>query len=880
MRRTRGRSDAGAAAEAATEAISNLEHHFQEPTLSHLRNFLSLIARSDPERALICADNAVGVLRQLSQSQQAAFLTKASSLSDFPRAAADFFMCCVDLARYLEKDDMHAWVEQGRALSAANPEAAGAYFRLESATSISALQQLRRSVHIAEVGRTLKLYCTATGGKPVGVKSTDEAPEELLREGHHLPLTDGEVVYLPEHLNKHPSHEDNFDEYKVLAAHQAGYIEFGTFDLDIDVLLDHSAFAALPPQNISPRPIASHYELFFSLFDDERLARDVFFAVEDGRIDYLLREKYRGLAGELVKVADAALEGRPEPASLPLREALVESLIRLSVSGRIDDSLPREISPLYRHMCRVFARVMDRRATVIDSGVATVRIYFLLKNLPNVSLLSATLRSAIERAKEPPVEAPPGKAPVQPGLIMSDVPEGEAHLYQAAQPVPYRGQTRPELVQLEMAVEMLRDAVVEAQELGIPLSRELLEELLKRGVKIKISQMTAKELADASGLFITDLEGVLQEKLEALSPEEKKRLAKLLQQATVIKTEKPASEPVFFYDEWDYLIGDYRPRWCRLREVPLEGDSSEIVSRIRKEHSALITAVRRHFQRIRPEMLRRVKRLRSGEEIELDDAIKAVIDRKAGITPSDRIYQKRERKMRDVATAFLLDLSASTDEWIVKVPDSEHERMLPASRASIHDIFAYGAKERRDNRFSPPEGSKRVIDIELEAVVIMAEALQSLGDEYAVYGFSGYGRDDVEFFRLKDFAEPYSERVCCRMGAIKPRKSTRMGPAIRHALEQLNNTDSRLKVLILLSDGYPQDFDYGPDRTSRDYGLHDTAMALQEAKRKNVHTFCVTVDQAGNDYLQEMCGGENYLVVKRPSALPRILPQVYRGLTV
>jgi nitric oxide reductase NorD protein len=138
----------------------------------------------------------------------------------------------------------------------------------------------------------------------------------------------------------------------------------------------------------------------------------------------------------------------------------------------------------------------------------------------------------------------------------------------------------------------------------------------------------------------------------------------------------------------------------------------------------------------------------------------------------------------------------------------------------------------------------------------------------------------VELLPVKEFSERYSEQTRRRIGALKPRKSTRMGPAIRHALERLAGTGCRLKVLILLSDGYPQDFDYGPDRTSRDYGLHDTMVALQEARRKQVHTFCVTVDQAGNDYLREMCGGDNYLVVKRPSALPKILPRVYRGLTV
>ena len=162
-------------------------------------------------------------------------------------------------------------------------------------------------MHIGEIGRLMKLYCTATGGTPVGVKSTAEAPKELLREGRHLPLTDGEIIYLPDHVDRHSSHEENFDEYKVLAAHQAGYIEFGTFDLDIDAVLDHSAFASFVKHaGRASKPIASHYELFFSLFDDRERARDIFFAVEDGRVDFLLRARYQGLAGEIEKVARVA----------------------------------------------------------------------------------------------------------------------------------------------------------------------------------------------------------------------------------------------------------------------------------------------------------------------------------------------------------------------------------------------------------------------------------------------------------------------------------------------------------------------------------------------------------------------------------------------
>jgi hypothetical protein len=576
----------------------------------------------------------------------------------------------------------------------------------------------------------------------------------------------------------------------------------------------------------------------------------------------------------------------------------VEALTRLSITGEIHESLPESLLPLYRRICGIFARVLSPGATVTDSAVAATRVYLLLGSLPNVSLGSPFLDSATREIGHTESERMQRCLPAEP-----NVPESELNPYRASQPVTFRGQTRPELVQLENAIELLKKAVSVPEDSGVALTREMLEILLKLGVKIKISQMTAKELAETSGLFITDLRSVLQEKISELSPDARKRLAKLLDRASVAKGKTEDASRVFFYDEWDYLNSDYRPHWCRLREISLEGESSAIVSQIQKEQAMLIATVRRSFQRIRPEMLRKVKRLRSGEEIELNDAIEAVLDRRAGLTPSERVYQKRDRRMRDVATAFLLDLSASTDEWIVEEPSHGRGGPMPASRSALFGYFSLDAGRGQTLTFdtgkigdtmrhhvpdfpggvagSPPlERAKRVIDLEREALVVMAEALESLGDMYAIYGFSGYGRDNVEFFVIKDFSETFSERARRRIGAIKPQKSTRMGPAIRHAMQKLVATDCRLKALILLSDGYPQDYDYGPDRTSRDYGLHDTTVALREARKKKVHTFCVTVDQAGNDYLRAMCGGENYLVVKRPSALPKILPRVYRGLTV
>ena len=163
--------------------------------------------------------------------------------------------------------------------------------------------------------------------------------------------------------------------------------------------------------------------------------------------------------------------------------------------------------------------------------------------------------------------------------------------------------------------------------------------------------------------------------------------------------------------------------------------------------------------------------------------------------------------------------------------------------------------------------------------MLMAEALEGLGDAYAVYGFSGYGRDQVDFFVIKEFMERYDARVQGRIAAIKPHRSTRMGPAIRHAIHKLAPQEARVKLLLLLSDGYPQDFDYGKDRKSKEYGIQDTTMALHETRLNGIQTFCLTVDPAGHDYLRAMCPDQQYLVLEDIASLPKELPKVYRSLT-
>ena len=172
-----------------------------------------------------------------------------------------------------------------------------------------------------------------------------------------------------------------------------------------------------------------------------------------------------------------------------------------------------------------------------------------------------------------------------------------------------------------------------------------------------------------------------------------------------------------------------------------------------------------------------------------------------------------------------------------------------------------------------------MIDIQKEALALMVQALETLGDEYGIYGFSGENRENVEFYVAKELGDRLGVQVWNAIAAMCSHRYTRMGTAIRHTIRKLERQGARRKVMLLISDGYPQDIDYGPDRDDRDYGIHDTAQALREAELARIETFCVTVDRAGHDYLRKMCPEGRYLVIDEVESLPVELGKVYRLLT-
>ena len=342
----------------------------------------------------------------------------------------------------------------------------------------------------------------------------------------------------------------------------------------------------------------------------------------------------------------------------------------------------------------------------------------------------------------------------------------------------------------------------------------------------------------------------------------------------------PVDARSFLYDEWDYLNRTYRKGWCRLFEIAMAPAAAADGADLMRSVRPYARAVRQRFEQIRPAGYRRVRKLADGDELELGALVDARSDMRAGLSPDDRVYSRRERARRDVCAAFLVDLSASTDDLVenpVGSPAAQGATEGGATRDlrdpwfDDDDTFEAGPPETAENR--------RIIDIQKEAVALLATALEGIGDEYGVYGFSGYGKDCVEFYVAKEFDEPFRRRALDAIAAMKPKRSTRMGPAIRHAAAKLAAAGAALRVLMIISDGFPQDCDYGPERGNHEYGLWDTAKALQEAERAGIHTFCVTVDRSGHDYLRRMCPEARYMVIEETQGLPAALQKAYRRLT-
>jgi len=304
-----------------------------------------------------------------------------------------------------------------------------------------------------------------------------------------------------------------------------------------------------------------------------------------------------------------------------------------------------------------------------------------------------------------------------------------------------------------------------------------------------------------------------------------------------LEGKEPVSEP-FHYSEWDYQIQLERPAWATVLEKRGKAGDLAVIDEITAQYKREIHRMKFLLDAMQPQGVQRIRKLEDGDEIDINAAISSFIDIRLGNQPDPRIMMRSVRKTRDFSILVLLDLSESTNE---KVQDQEYS----------------------------------VLELTRQACVLLADAINKVGDPFAIHGFCSDGRHDVEYYRFKDFDQHWDEVPKARLAGMTGQLSTRMGAAIRHAGHHLKLQRSAKKLLIVITDGEPADIDVRDPQ----YLRYDTKKAVEEVARDGVMTYCMSLDPRADNYVSRIFGQTNFMVVDHVQRLPEKLPMLYAGLT-
>jgi len=379
------------------------------------------------------------------------------------------------------------------------------------------------------------------------------------------------------------------------------------------------------------------------------------------------------------------------------------------------------------------------------------------------------------------------------------------------------------------------------------ISKQLKVRLEEKGLKAYQSDIRKHMIENNGNLSFENVREIVLQRggqdheMENISSEEIREILRHTDiQYPLSQTED--SDAVAWYKEWDCNLGDYVRDHVRVLDKTVCGSESDFYSLTLARHQGLVKQIRHAFELLKPEGLLLLRQWVEGDEFDYRALLDFALDRKAGIMPSDRLYIKRVKQQRDVAVLLLVDISRSTSNLVSADP---------------------GQRE-----------AATVLDVEKEAIVLFCEALELVGDTFAIAGFSGTGRLGVDYFRIKDFENPMDDTIRNRISAMSPQRSTRMGGAIRHATRELEKVAAKVRLMIILGDGFPNDTNY-----KREYATEDTHRAISEASAKSIHTRAITVNIAGDSKLDDLYGNMHHNVISDVRELPDKLLRIYRAMT-
>jgi len=289
------------------------------------------------------------------------------------------------------------------------------------------------------------------------------------------------------------------------------------------------------------------------------------------------------------------------------------------------------------------------------------------------------------------------------------------------------------------------------------------------------------------------------------------------------------------YPEWDFRVHGYRDPGATVHLITPPPGPLQWVDDTLARHRGLLWAIRRQFEMLRPRRTSHRRRL-DGHDLDLDACVEALADRRAGRSMPQALYMHDQHSMRDTAVMLLIDISGSTDSWL--------------------------------------SADQRVIDVEREALLLVCTALESVGDPYSVLAFSGEGPHGVMVQTIKRFDETFSTTVARQIAGLEPDRYTRTGAALRHATAMLMKQPARHRLLLLLSDGKPNDADHYEGR----YGVEDMRQAVNEATLQGIYPFCLTIDWQAANYLPDVFGARQYALLPKSEHLPTIMLDWLRRL--
>ena len=295
--------------------------------------------------------------------------------------------------------------------------------------------------------------------------------------------------------------------------------------------------------------------------------------------------------------------------------------------------------------------------------------------------------------------------------------------------------------------------------------------------------------------------------------------------------------PPRHYDEWDYSTKNYRPDWVSVYELLHPQGNPDEIDRLLEKHSGVAKRMKRILDMLKPQEKVRIRYQEEGSELDLDVALRSLIDYRAGSQPDPRINMSHRTDGRDISVSLLLDLSESLGE---KAAGSE----------------------------------QTVLELSQEAVSLLAWAIDRLGDPFAIGGFHSNTRHDVRYLHFKGFSESWNDEVKGRLAAMDAAWSTRMGAAMRHAGHFLKAQRSDKKLLLILTDGEPSDIDSKDERML----IEDAHQAVNELDREGIYTYCISLDSKADEYVSDIFG-RHYSIIDHVERLPEKLPELFLSLT-